>query len=110
MTNNTPKYFSSLSCTLLNLFLIYCLLTIDEFKSLLFFPIGLQAGTVALEPGNSNIVYSLVSHFQVREILIDYEAEIMENKNLDLNALEHTVLLIGMFVDFQRKKWNRKTQ
>ena len=85
----------SISCTLLNLFLIYCLLTIDEFKSLLFFPIGLQAAVDALGPGVSNMIYSLVSHFRMRKEFLDYGTSYLEYNNMAFYYFESTVMLIG---------------
>ena len=55
----------SIFCIVLNSFLIFCLLTIDEFKSLIFFPIGLQAVIDVIGPGITNIISAIISHQQL---------------------------------------------
>ena len=56
----------SFLCFNLNAYLLYCLLTTDEFKNLFFFPIGLQVLIDLVGPGLSNLIYLILSLRQFR--------------------------------------------
>ena len=64
--------FGSVLCTVLNSYLIYCLVTVEDFKNLIFFPIGMQAAIDVIGPGISNIIYSCLAHLQLRDTISDY--------------------------------------
>ena len=52
----------SFMCVVLNSLLIHCIFATPEFRNLLFFPIGLQAGMDVVGPGIANIIYAYFSN------------------------------------------------
>ena len=83
----------SLFCFTFNAFLLYCLLTTQEFKSLLFFPIGLQALIDLIGPGISNLVYVILSFKNFRSI---YSGE-DDDYPLDFELMLDYQILPGIF-------------
>ena len=59
-------------CVILNSFLLYCIFTVEEFKNLYFFPIGLQAGIDIIGPGISNIIYTCIYRLKLEDTVVDF--------------------------------------
>ena len=83
----------SVFCFILNASLLYCLLTIDEFKNLFFFPIGLQAFIDLIGPGLSNLVYMILSFYNFRSMTSIEDGGVP----MDFDTMFNNQIITGIF-------------
>ena len=75
---NLWSFLGSVICIVLNLFLIMCVLTMEDFRGWIFFPVCMQAAIDIVGPGFANIFYNVISFNNLREELSSLEYLISE--------------------------------